>query len=99
MTVDLKAKVVDLKAYKLSLKPHVEGPAICLYCEHRWRAVTPVGTFEMECPSCGLFKGVWVGLFSPETMFQCACGGLHFTVTHGAIACVICGKHHKELPE
>jgi hypothetical protein len=38
-------------------RPHVSGPVLCFRCEHEWVAVRPVGTFPMECPSCGAMMG------------------------------------------
>ena len=41
-------------------RPHAQGPAVCLACSHRWRAVVPAG-FEdpIECPACHEMSGLW----------------------------------------
>ena len=33
--------------------PHFVHEAYCFYCTHKWVAVAPVGTSELECPQCG----------------------------------------------
>ncbi len=49
--------VIDINANK----PHWEGPVTCSACMHGWRAVAPVGTHVLECPSCHKMAGVEFG--------------------------------------
>ena len=30
----------------------MQGPVVCAHCGHSWRAVRPVDTDTLECPSC-----------------------------------------------
>lgn len=55
-------KVISLEQFKEQRNidddgPFLAGPAMCVICKHEWAAVAPVGTFDLECPSCGFFKG------------------------------------------
>lgn len=76
----------------LKNKPHISGDAVCLHCKHEWVGVWPLGVVGMECPACGLMKGVNQGLTVPEEVWQCKCGGLHFFVSgKGNILCCHCG--------
>lgn len=57
--------------------PHLAGEAICIGCQHTWAAVAPVGTWQLECPSCHSSKGIWrnpVGGIEGDTVFTCQCG-------------------------
>ena len=75
-----------------SKRPHLAGEAICLQCRHKWTAVCPVGVAEMECPECGLFRGVYVYNCVPEQeVWSCKCGNYHFAITQKNIVCVYCG--------
>ena len=47
-------EIVDLDAKR----PHWSGIASCLRCKHEWVAVAPVGTDDLQCPSCGSGSGV-----------------------------------------
>lgn len=41
-------------------RPHYQGPAVCLRCNHRWRAVVPVTCEDpIECPACHEIAGLW----------------------------------------
>ena len=85
------AEVVDI----LEHQPHMDGAAVCLHCSHTWQAVAPVGTAHLECPSCGLGKGVYARLVSPDRYYECACGCRHFCITEDFDAvCTHCGRSH-----
>ena len=73
--------------------PHAQGPAICLGCNHKWVAVLPVGLIDMECPNCGLIKGVFKGLTLPsKTLWSCVCGCPHFFLNEDySFYCCLCG--------
>ena len=71
---------------------HLAGKAVCLHCQHTWEAVAPVGTTELECPSCSLLKGVFRAVCCPELRWQCDCGCSHFFVTTTECICCHCGE-------
>lgn len=53
------------------------GKAKCLACKHEWMAVYQVPLADIECPSCGVFRGQSKGPFNgPEThaVWVCNCG-------------------------
>lgn len=76
-------------------KPHVSGPAKCLGCQHEWAAARPAGPpVYLECPSCGLHKGVFNGNHAPpeaDAVYTCACGCQHFFVMTYGVFCQGCG--------
>lgn len=74
-------------------RPHLAGPAKCLECKHEWTAVTPVGTANLECPSCNLPKGVLVGLVGPSdgVVWTCNCGCDLFYIERKGVCCLRCG--------
>jgi len=41
-------------------RPHKAGQAMCLDCRYEWTAVTPAGTFHMDCPKCQSKRGRWL---------------------------------------
>ncbi len=90
------AEVVDLATRRLEAEPHMAGEARCLACKHIWPAVAPIGTAELECPSCALRRGVWVHPLEPaagEVVWECNCGSqLYMLRLHGAW-CVGCGTY------
>lgn len=75
--------------------PHLSGTVRCIGCKHEWEAVSPVGVYdELECPSCGAFKGVRTSTIAPEDgeVWQCNCGNqLFFLTPTGAPLCANCG--------
>lgn len=83
--------------------PHITGPAVCLECRHKWVAVAPVGTWHVECPGCGTFKGVFDGLCQAQEgdfAFICDCGCRALTAYKRAglfhLVCMKCGVDHTE---
>ena len=78
-------------------EPHMTGDAKCLSCGHAWQAVAPVGTVGIECPSCALFKGVFVNpaAHSSEMHFRCNCGSEVFCLTIARVYCPNCGLSHR----
>jgi hypothetical protein len=86
---DKPDKVVNLDDYRHD--PHLSGNAACLACKHTWVAVVPVGTTILDCPACGLGKGVYANLVVPDTAWECRCGCHHFFVSPEKIICVLCG--------
>lgn len=74
--------------------PHITGMARCLACKHEWIAVAPVGVYELQCPECTGWKGVFknpVGS-SDRPTFECNCGCHLFYITHPfEVNCWSCG--------
>lgn len=79
--------VISLDEYK----PHISGEATCLTCGHEWMAVAPIGTVELECSECHTFKGVFVGMTAPDTVWECNCGNQHFYIDPDGAMCAKCG--------
>lgn len=79
-------------------EPHLAGEALCIGCRHEWAAVAPVGTWQLECPSCCTWKGVFrypVGADVGDLLFVCNCGceALTAYMHHGRfrLKCMSCG--------
>jgi hypothetical protein len=83
----MAAEVIDFNAYK----PHMEGPALCLACKHKWQAVSPLGVFNFECPSCQSFKGTYEGMVHKYPAWECSCGCRYFGITPEQLFCINCG--------
>jgi len=83
-------KVVDI----LEKQPHLAGAACCLGCSHKWTVVAPQGTIMLECPSCGLHKGVFAALCitEDEEYWECKCGCCHFYIQETIFICCLCGN-------
>jgi len=79
----------------LKNSPHLSGNAKCLTCNHEWVAVSPTGTVEMECPKCGTWKGVYVGMTAPDTVWQCDCGNQHYYIDDESATCSRCGLRQR----
>lgn len=72
-------------------RPHMAGNALCLQCKHEWAAVAEIGEVCIDCPACGLHRGVWKGNPVPGRYWQCNCGGVHFFVDEEGCHCANCG--------
>lgn len=78
--------------------------ALCLGCRHEWVAVAEAGTVDLECPSCGLWKGVGKGLVGAgdgEQVFRCDCGSEALTAIitlagKHRLRCMLCGLDHRD---
>ena len=70
-----------------------EGDARCLHCKHEWTANSPLGVVELECPSCSLMKGAYVGVCVPDEYWECSCDNDLFFVTKDGIKCARCGDY------
>ena len=84
-------------------EPHLEGEAQCIACQHRWAATAPVGTWQLECPSCGLMKGMFrypIDADEGDLSFSCICGCealiAYFRNGKFRLQCMNCGTHQKE---
>jgi hypothetical protein len=96
--------VVDFAAAKAEREPHWAGTCKCVGCGHEWDAVAPLGTLQLECPSCTLPKGY------PKHPFGAAPGDAVFVCNHCDsealtaylregrfhIICMGCGIDHTE---
>lgn len=86
--------IIDFQKAKQDREPHTSGEAVCVFCQHKWQAVAPVGTTDLECPECQRNGGVWLFHFMPAEgdMFVCNCGNFLFILqSTGRKLCVGCG--------
>jgi hypothetical protein len=95
------AEIVSFAKFKEENSPHWEGPTKCVSCGHKWHQVAPIGTWWVECPSCGLERGHPYHPFGPragETVFQCNCGSEALTAYYRngvfRTQCMSCGVDH-----
>lgn len=69
-------------------KGYIGGPHICLSCRNEWIGASPVGVTGLECPECGLNKGVAKGLVDlpewSEYFFTCDCANDRFIIINSA---------------
>ena len=90
--------VTDLNAFREENTPHTSGAIICMNCKHEWEGVAPVGTTDMDCPSCGCAKGVHKQFIGPSAgvLYTCnVCDGTLFTFRDDFSAlCAGCGTRH-----
>ena len=87
------AEPIDLSDARRARNPHLEGAARCLDCKHEWAAVAPVGTRWMECPSCSLIRGRFIGEHRREgDHWHCTCANELFYVTPDGYYCPNCGE-------
>lgn len=90
------SNVIDLEQKRLESKPHACGEAVCLACDHKWVAVTPINSEgvmdDLECPSCHLERGVFSRNMEPDgPIWVCNCGCIHNVVFPGGVMCSYCG--------
>lgn len=93
----MTTKITSLADHKASKQPHMSGEAVCLVCKHKWVAVAPTGTHQLECPSCGLHKGIFVALASSADdtlVWNCDCGNIYYEARTVGLLCIICGTNH-----
>lgn len=84
--------VVDLATRRALRDPHREGSAKCLQCQYEWQAVAPIGTTELECPTCGLMKGAFRYTVQTEhPQWECKCGSFVFYIDQHSPYCANCG--------
>lgn len=86
-------KVVSLADEREKRSPHMQGKARCLACKQEWRAVAPVGTIWLACPSCTLERGRFITYCEMEGVehWTCNCGCDVFYVTRTNSYCPNCG--------
>lgn len=80
-------EVIDI----LAKQPHLSGGFVCLECKASWTGVAPVGVLHVECPKCGILKGVVSSTVLPSAAAQCFCGCFHFYVSPDETLCCYCG--------
>lgn len=97
------SKVVSLAAAREERTPHIAGEALCIGCRHEWVATAPTGTWQLECPECGTWKGVFrypVGASVGDSYFRCNCGceALTAYLRKGRfhLKCMSCGTEQTE---
>ena len=79
--------VVDIA----SRRSHKTGDARCLACRHEWTAVAPLDADWLDCPSCTLVRGRFVGPCEREGLqWACNCGNDLFHLTPDGIYCPHC---------
>lgn len=73
--------------------PHISGEAVCAHCRAVWDGCAPVGTCDLECPSCGTAKGAFVRpILYDEPYWTCRCGCFTFRVgIRQGVYCIDCG--------
>lgn len=93
----------DVIPFRKREEPHLAGEAECIACRHRWVAVCPVGTWTLECPSCGLMKGMFrypISADEGDGLFSCMCGCealvAYYRKGKFRIQCMNCGTHQTE---
>lgn len=91
-------KVVDLATERLLRGIHRTGVARCMGCKHEWAATAPVGTTDLECPSCGTLLGVYKATSVTEfKQWQCQCGEFMFHIDERGAYCAYCGTRPEHL--
>lgn len=74
-------------------EPTNAGEAKCLACGREWIAVAPISVIALECPSCGMLRGLFKYLCEREgPHWQCNCGNKLFRVTPEGYYCPNCGE-------
>lgn len=74
----------------------LRGEAVCLSCKKTWQAVAPLGSQWLECPSCKLEQGRFVGnVQRKEDHWTCPCGVDLFYATNDGVYCPGCGLWQK----
>lgn len=85
--------IIDFQKAKQERTPHATGKAMCMACAHEWTAVAPTGTVHLDCPSCHLEKGYFVGPHLIGTdVWTCNCGNTLFKINPQGIYCPHCGS-------
>jgi len=84
--------IISLSDFSKDNIPSLTGPAICIQCKYKWTAVAPAGVYLLECPECGLEKGVWEYPMKTETLWTCLCGNDFFRINEDGIFCGLCGS-------
>lgn len=87
--------VIDLQAERQAREPHLSGKARCLAYKYEWVAIVPAGTTWLECPSCSLESGRFIGHFEREgAHWRCKCECDLFYATSDGLYCPNCGAWH-----
>lgn len=96
------SNVISLQDARTERSPHWSGYCRCMGCQHEWMGVGPIGTSaELECPECGLPKGVVKHLFGADVgdhVLSCTdCGCDSFAIYKRKkdmmkiVRCISCG--------
>jgi hypothetical protein len=93
--------VIHLPTARERRDGYTAGEVLCLACLHRWTAVAPVGVTELECPECGLVRGVWCLPLELEVgthKWVCDCGCDLFKLADRGAVCARCGAEQDWRP-
>ena len=91
-------KVISLDAARLEKTPHMAGEAVCLICKYKWSAVAETGSVWLECPKCGVKKGLFIyECDRDEKHWECKCENQLFYITPKGPYCPNCGAW-QEIP-
>lgn len=88
-------ELISLNEYQTATKT---GPARCLNCGHIWQAVAPVGTQDLECPSCITMRGLFINhcIKGDEEVKIChICNNTFFQLTERGTLCINCGYYQR----
>ena len=85
--------LLDFKRPEPAPDPMMRGTALCIACKHEWQATAPVGTSQLECPSCTAHRGVFKHPCEPSggTRFVCDCSSDLFFILRDGMQCRECG--------
>ena len=91
--------LADRRKPKETPAPHAAGDFKCLHCSHTWVGVVPIPVTPVDCPECGLKKGVHTKLLSYDDHdhFHCSCGCSMFSIIRSCFYCVQCGQGHNDF--
>ncbi len=86
------SNVVDI----LDKQRHVTGVARCIVCRHEWQCLAMVGSFWLECPECGCWRGVMkhhTRLPDGTMRLMCVkCGSCAFHILNEGAFCMGCNE-------
>jgi hypothetical protein len=71
---------------------HIEGPAFCGACGHKWQGAVPVGEVHLECPECKRYWGLFENAIEPKVAWRCDCGEHLFWLVPEGVQCRKCGE-------
>lgn len=87
------AEIVDLNQKRVENSPHASGECRCMACKHEWIAVysLPIEA-DLECPDCGLERGIPLFNHAPEIAYTCNCGSIYFVISPDNAICIQCAS-------
>lgn len=93
----MTGQIIEFPARASETEEWITGRVRCLACCNEWIGVAPAGTVGIECPRCGMEKGVFRNLpvRIEEPHYQCSCGSASFSITPRRVYCINCGRSHR----